>query len=330
MKILCCFSKYIYGDIDKGYSYEYLNYFLALKKIYPDTEIFDTSIIFNNLNNNNITDEITTTVRNLKPKITFFSLYKYEYDPIKIKNLQKYTSTIAIFMDDIWRLKHSYYWAKYFSYVTTTDIYGVERFRSKNLNNAFFFPFGVNSEIYFHSPNIKKKYDISFIGSWHPHREWILNKLIQKGYNVYIAGSNWDKSVISFKEMINIFNKSNINLNLSNSAQWNVNYFFSSLNSFKNSIFTPKKREQLKARNFEIGSTKNFVISYFFKQHKYFFKPNHELVEFRNINELDYFCKFYLNNPDIRDKISNNLQSKIYKNFKYENLLKNLINKILK
>ena len=46
MKILCCFAKYAYGDLKKDYSYEYLNYFLPLKSLYPDTELFDTSKIF--------------------------------------------------------------------------------------------------------------------------------------------------------------------------------------------------------------------------------------------------------------------------------------------
>lgn len=327
MKILCCFAKYAYGDLKKDYSYEYLNYFLPLKSLYPDTELFDTSKIFNDINHN-ISDEITELINDLKPKITFFSVYKYEYDPIKIKNLQKYTKTIAIFMDDIWRVKHSYYWAKYFTYVTSTDVYGEERFRNNNLYNTLFFPFGVNTKIYYENINALKKYDISFIGSWHPHREWILNKLIQKGYNVYIAGSNWNNSTISFEEMIKIFNQSNINLNLSNSAHWNFNYFFSSWNSIKNTIFSPKQKEQLKARNFEIGSTNNFVISYFFKQHKYFFKPNKELIEFNNINDLDNKCKYYLDNPMIRKKLSENLKTKIYKDFQYVNMFKNLIKKI--
>jgi len=327
MKILCCLAKYGYGDIKSGYSYEYLNYYLSLKSIYPETELFDTSIIFRNTSIN-ISDEIIKIVNQSSPKITFFSIYNYEYDAEKIKNLQKKTTTIAIFMDDIWRLKHSYYWSKYFTYVTSPDVYCVKRFRKKKLKNVIFFPFGVNTEIYNYRSDFKKRYDISFIGSWHPHREWILNKLVQKNFKVFIAGYNWDKSSISFSEMINVFHESCINLNLSNSANWDLKYLLSSWNSFKNSFATPKNKEQLKARIFEIGSTNNFVISYYFEQHHYFFKPNEELVEFKDINDLNNKCRYFLDNPNRRETITRNLHTRINNSFQYKKMFIDLINRI--
>lgn len=87
------------------------------------------------------------------------------------------------------------------------------------LPNEIYFPFGCNENIS-RKIDVPKKYDVSFVGGWHPYREWLIGRIRKAGISVEVFVHRWTNGEIVQEGMVRIFNKSRINLNLSNSASW--------------------------------------------------------------------------------------------------------------
>ena len=79
---------------------------------------------------------------------------------------------------------------------------------------------------------IRKKtphyYDVSFVGQYHPHRAWYFRHLKKAGIDVHAWGYGWPNGRLSFNDMIDVFNQSKINLNMSNCVSWDLRYLSSS------------------------------------------------------------------------------------------------------
>lgn len=52
------------------------------------------------------------------------------------------------------------------------------------------------------------KYDVSFIGSWNPTREWIISSLKRNGIEVECFGIGWNNGRVSYNQMREIFHTS--------------------------------------------------------------------------------------------------------------------------
>ena len=59
------------------------------------------------------------------------------------------------------------------------------------------------------------KYDISFVGGSNSVRRWIIKEFRKAGLIVNCFGQGWDSGPISVDKMVEVFQTSKINLNLS-------------------------------------------------------------------------------------------------------------------
>ena len=113
---------------------------------------------------------------------------------------------------------------------------------------------------------MKKKYDVCFVGGYHPYRAYCIRKIREAGINVHVFGNGWESGPLEVDSMVKVFNQSKINLNLSNNESFDFRFVFGfkrpileSLKVAKKTLLTLIKKdsktiEMVKARHFEINS----------------------------------------------------------------------------
>jgi spore maturation protein CgeB len=286
-----------------------------------------------------------------KPDIIFFNLISFEI-PISLLNfLTKEYITINWFGDDQWRFNDfSRIYAPMFTHIITTDKYKISEYKKLGINNIHSSQWACLGVI--DKPKeINYKYDISFVGAYSINREYVIEFLKKKGFKVSVFGLGWN-NIITQKEMNEVFLKSKINLNLSNSVP-NDFYYIKFLRDilmkslmyfikfqFRDSLFQLKKllksikilnyskvEEQIKARNFEIPSNYGFQISKYAIGIEDYYSIGKELIIFNSLKELEILCKYYLENEKERFKIIKAAHSKSHTHT-YIKRLENILNDI--
>lgn len=325
MKILVTCPKFEYGDEKRGHSYDYRNFFLPLKKLNHEIEFFDFFLEAKKYGKEKMNQKILSVVKEKTFDLVIFSLHKDEFEENVLENIQKLSKTICLFHDDTWRKDYTNYWSKFFDFHTTTDIYAKDL---DSKNNKIYFPYACNENIYKKIPNEQKTYDVSFVGSWHPHREWILNKLKSKNINVQVFGYGWPNGTVSHDEMIKIFNKSKINLNLSNTISWDARYLLTTSRGLINSIRSGKNAEQLKGRVFEINGCGGFQLTYYIDGLEQFYNFREEIAIFGSIEDLINKIFYYLERQPLIESISEKGYQRTIKDHTYAKRFENLFKKL--
>ena len=268
-----------------------------------DVELFDYMGEIRALGKEGMNKKLLSRVQEWKPSMAMFSLYTDQFDPSVVDQLREYTQTLCFFHDDTWRVEYSHYWAQHFDYFTTPDIYGEMKYCESGLYNAIHFPFGCNEQVY-RKIDVPKKYDVSFVGGWHPYREWLIKRLEKNGINVKVMGRRWPNGEVDQVGMVRLFNESRINLNLSNSAPWDARYLVSSPRAIINRLRSKKNIEQLKARIFECNGCGSFQLSYYVEGLESYYKLNREVAVYSDPDDLLEKVKFYLKYEELRESIA--------------------------
>ena len=247
--------------------------------------------------------KLLARVQEWRPTLTLFSLYTDQFEPSVVEQLREYTKTLCFFHDDTWRVEYSCYWARHFDFFTTPDVYGEMKYREIGLHNAIHFPFGCNEQL-FRKMDISKKYDVSFVGGWHPYREWLIDRIRKAGISVEVVGYRWPKGEIDQEGMVRLFNESRINLNLSNSASWDARYLVSSPRAIINRLRSKKNVEQMKARIFEVNGCGAFQLSYYVEGLAGCYEIDREIGVYADADDLVEKIKFYLAHEALRESIA--------------------------
>jgi len=303
VKILVVCMLHAYGNPKREYSYEYFNFYQSLKQAGHEVELFDYMGELQAFGKEGMNQKLLVRVQKWRPTLAVFSLYTDQFDPQAINALRGHTKTFCFFHDDTWRVEYSRYWAHQFDYFSTPDLHGETKYRELGLANAIYFPFGCNERI-FRKLDVPRKYDVSFVGGWHPYREWLIERIRKAGISVEVAGYRWPKGEIDQEGMIRLFNESRINLNLSNSASWDARYLASSPRAFINRLRSKKNIEQMKARIFEVSGCGAFQLSYFVEGLAHCYDIDREVCVYADVDDLIEKIKFYLAHEDLRESIA--------------------------
>jgi spore maturation protein CgeB len=295
--------QYDYGDPERGFSYEYNNFYLSLKDMGHDVMIFDYMEELRRRGRIEMNRLLQSSVIKYQPQLAVFSLYTDQLDPEVVNSLREHTKTLCFFHDDTWRVEYSMFWARHFDFFTTPDIYGERKYARHGLRSAIYFPFGCNERLYV-KQETTKKHDVSFIGAWHPYREWLVNRIRKAGIAVEVVGYRWPRGMTSLEGMVRLFNESKINLNMSNSATWDARYLLSSPRALVNRIRSPKTIEQLKARHFEINGCGAFQLSYYVEGLEQQYHIGKEIGIYSDADDLVGKVKMYLEDNDLRTSIA--------------------------
>ena len=297
--------EYDYGDMTRGHSYEYYNFLHSLRSLGHEVILFDFMAELQRIGKQAMNEQLIALAQTSKPDLAMFSLYTDQLEPATVNALRVYARTLCFFHDDTWRVDFSMFWAQHFDFFTTPDVYGEQKYRALGLPNAIHFPFGCNNALYKKAETPEVKHDVSFVGAWHPYREWLIQRLRKSAVNVEVAGHRWPKGIVEHSGMVKFFNESRINLNLSNSTTWDARYLATSPRGLLNRIRSPKSVEQLKARHFEINGCGGFQLSYYVEGLERYYEIGKEIAIFVDPDDLVRKVKYYLANEKARAEVAN-------------------------
>ncbi len=303
MKILVVCMLHTYGDPKREYSFEYFNFYQVLKAMGHEVELFDYMGEIQAHGKAEMNRRLLERVRNWQPAAAMFSLYTDQFEAETINALRTHTKTFCFFHDDTWRVEYSRYWARQFDYFSTPDLHGEMKYRGMGLANAIYFPFGCNEQV-FQKMETGKRFDVSFVGGWHPYREWLINRIRKAGIAVEVMGYRWPKGEVDQEGMVRIFNESKINLNLTNSASWDIRYLAASPRALINRLRSKKNIEQMKARIFEVNGCGAFQLSYFVEGLANCYDMDREIAVYADADDLIEKIKFYLEHEALRESMA--------------------------
>lgn len=305
MKIVLVCMYYDYGDSSRGVSYEYNTYHAPLVNMGHEVVLFDFMSELKAHGKAAMNQRLLDLVKREQPDAAVFALYKDEFEFDTLESLRQYTKTFCFFQDDTWRVDYTLTWGPHFDLFGTPDPFGVERYKARGIENVMHVPFGAN-EFVFKRQECEKEYDVSFVGVKHPYRDWIVKRLEAEGIKVATFGRKWDNGRVTVEQMVEVFNKSKINLNLSNSISYDIRYLFSSLRALHDFTKNRKRIEQQKARPFEVCGAGGFLLTYYVSGLEKYYRVGEDLAIYTSPDGLVEQVKYYLAHDSERQQIAEN------------------------
>lgn len=141
-----------------------------------------------------------------------------------------------------------------------------------------------NEKIY-KNLNLKKEYDVGFVGASYGVRGKYIEYLEKNGINVYAKGSGWYNGFAEDHEMIEIFCKSKIVLGFSTVGKNDDIYI-------------------LKGRDFEVPLTGSMYLTGFHNELKEYFDIGKDIQTYNSKEDLLEKVKYYLQNKKDRENIA--------------------------
>tara|TARA_Y100000589_G_C27135311_1_gene622279 strand:+ start:195 stop:1202 length:1008 start_codon:yes stop_codon:yes gene_type:complete len=306
-KILIIALKYSYGrrefgpSINKGALIDSFNNLgFTTKTIWIDEH---SKYILNKL--------ILNEADNFNPDLIFFKLFKDEINSKTLLKLKNYYKTVNWFGDDQWRFdSFTRYYANKFTFCITTDKFSIEKYK-KIGNHKVILSQHASIQPIEKYKKIDYIYDVSFVGTKSPFRDWFLTELNKRGIKCVCFGKGWNNGLISYQEMQNIFETSKINLNISNSLSFDlrVNLYKprNLLEIFKSKFLGNRKiTSQIKARNFEIPVFGGFQLTNYVPGIEDYLQIGTEVACYNNVEDAFSQIIYFLNNNDKRESIRTN------------------------
>lgn len=326
MKILYVAPKYDYGKPERGLSFEHYNFFDSLFNMGNDIIYFDYISILKKRGKELMNALLLDVVEKENPDLMFVFLFEYELDPKIISQISKSGRVVTLnwFADDHWRFdNYSRYWAHHFNWAVTTDFSAVPKYQSIGYENVILSQWACN---HFKYRNLEKesKYDVSFVGQAYGKRRRIVEAIQKSDVNILIKGHGWEAGRADQEEMIEIFNTSKINLNLSNASVNRVPGWVNFLDRFW--LYTPGVKRvwrkarlmlslgsakadtvfQIKGRNFEVPGCGGFLLTDYISGLENYYQPDKDIVCYRDHRELLEKIRYYLENEELRRQIARN------------------------
>ena len=256
------------------------------------------------------------------PDLIFFSLFGEQFELDTLNYLKSKYKTVNWFGDDQWRFDN--FTCKYlnsFTYCITTDKFSIYKYKSLGQNNVLYSQWGaINAHQVISAKEYK--YDVSFIGGFHPYRKWFIDTLKKRGIKVEVFGNGWDNGPLSASDMNKLFSQTKINLNIGNSNSYDVQYLLSHWKALPLVFKSKKNASQIKARNFEIPYFNGFQLTDYVPSIEEYFDIGKEIVCYSNVDEAELLIKYYLHNEIKREQIKKDAHLKAYQQHGYKNRLR--------
>ena len=239
------------------------------------------------------------------PGLIFFSLFQDQFELDTLEYLKSKYKTINWFGDDQWRFDNfTSKYANYFTYCITTDEFSMPKYKNLGQHNVIYSQWAAID-----SHQISKfkayRYDVSFVGGFHPYRKWFIDTLKKRGLKVEAFGNGWKNGPLNAEEMNQLFISSKINLNIGNSNSFDIRYLLSYWKAIPLLFRSKKNASQIKARNFEIPYFGGFQLTDYIPTIENYFDIGKEIVCYKDVDEAELMIRYYLENEEERETIKN-------------------------
>ena len=266
----------------------------------------------------------------IKPDMIFFILQLNQISKSTLATLKDNHFIVNWFGDDQWRWNDfTSKYANFFDVCITTDKFSIDKYKQLGQKNIIRSQWAsLKSEIEY--KNIEYKYDVSFTGGANTFRKWFVKELEKRGIKVHCFGDRWQNGRVSYEEMESIFATSKINLNISNSTQYDIRYLLANPKNILNTLRSAKNVSQTKARIFEIPVQGGFELTEYVPSLEDYFNIGDEISCYRDIDEAELLIKYYLSHDKEREMIKQNGVEKARKEHTFKNRIINFMNEIEK
>lgn len=292
--------KYDEGQKENGYAINYEAWY----KNFINLGYSIDGIFYDEFNHDQLQKEIIKKTSTNKYDLIFFILQSTQISKNTLSILKKKNYfMVNFFGDDQWRFDNfSSKYANYFNICITTDKFSIEKYKEIGQNNIIrsqWASLESNKEY----KNITYKYDVSFIGGTNAYRKWFVKELDKRGIKIHCFGSGWENGRVDYDEMEEIFCTSKINLNISNSTQYDIRYLLANPRNIINTLRSLKNKSQTKARIFEIPVQGGFELTEYVPSLEDYFDIGKEIACYRDIDEAELLIKYYLIHNEERENI---------------------------
>ncbi len=248
--------------------------------------------------------ELLEKAEQVQPDLVFFMLFRDQFFPETLIQLKSSYKTINWFGDDTWRFdSFTKKYAPHFTWCITTDKFSIPRYHELGVKNVISSQWASIPAVKDEFLQVPYKRDVSFIGQVHPYRSWFVKQLRKQGWKVDCYGFGWENGLLSLEDMQRVFCSSRINLNLSNSTEWDIRYLVSHPKALAHALKSSKNMSQIKARNFEINLMGGFQLTEYVPTLEDYLEIGKEVVCFRNVGEAIQLIDFYLKENEARELI---------------------------
>ncbi|HXH73867.1 MAG TPA: glycosyltransferase [Bacteriovoracaceae bacterium] len=301
MKILFVDIEYDYGIQARGpNTIGQLGFLASLKKLGHEVTAFYYDKYLEDLPR--LQAELLKKADDVKPDLIFFIIFRDHFSTGTLDTLKSKYKTVNWFGDDSWRFESfTRTYAPHFSHCITTDKYSIPKYHKLGCKNVIRAQWAAIDCPFTHAGSYK--YDVSFVGGFNQYRNWFVKQLAKMGVKVECFGHGWKNGSVSNEKMIEIFSSSKINLNLSNSASFDLRYLMSHPKNFVHSFYTKKQASQIKARNFEINYFGGFQLTDYVAGIEDYYQIGRELACYSGVEEAALLVDYYLQSDKDREQI---------------------------
>jgi spore maturation protein CgeB len=219
LRILYVAMKYDQDERERGLGFEHWNFFHPLHRMGFEITYFDFARILAARGRDAMNARLVEVARSLKPDLMFTCLFRDELDPASVREISRETDTTTFnwFCDDHWRFDDfSRRWAPCFDWCVTTARSSLPKYEKLGYANVIKSQWAANPYLY-RRLDLPMKHEVTFVGRPHGTRRQTINAIRSAGYDVKTWGPGWETGWLDQDQMIEVFNTSRINLNLSNS-----------------------------------------------------------------------------------------------------------------
>lgn len=294
-KLLYAGMLYDYGDPTRGLSFEERNFYDPLKRFCEKSNWEISRFDFMDAGRKNgqerMSELLWETVKKEKPRYLVSVLFDPKHDPLaevlRRISFETDTTTVNWFCDDHWRFdNYSQFVAKNFNFAVTTDSTAVPKYKAIGLGDRVIkSQWACNHEMY-RPIDCRREIEVSFVGQPHGNRPQIVQRLLSLGINLQVFGYGWQGARrLPFHEMVRVFSRSRINLNLSNAS-------------------VDDTHQQIKGRNFEVPGTGNFLLTGPADNLEEYYTDRKEVAVFRSPEEMVDMIRYHSTHDSERDAIA--------------------------
>jgi len=295
-RILYAGMLYDYGDPRRGLSFEERNFYHPLKRLCEkrgwQISRFDFMDIGRTQGQQTMSELLWETVKREKPRYLVSVLFDPKHDPLgetlRRISFETDTTTVNWFCDDHWRFdNYSQFIAPNFNFFVSTDSEALPKYKAIGLGDrAIKSQWACNHELY-RPIECHRGIEVSFVGQPHGNRVQVVQSLLSQGIALKVFGYGWKGARrLPFHEMVRIFSRSRINLNLSNAS-------------------VDDTHQQIKGRNFEVPGTRSFLLTGPADNLEDYYTDRKEIAVFRSPEEMVDLIRYYNAHDTEREAIAN-------------------------
>lgn len=301
MRILFVAPLYDYGMVERGYGFEYYNFYEPLLDMGHEVSYFDVN---GAPAGDRVSGALLDKVERDKPDLLFACLFRDELRPDVIRQISDggATTTYNWFCDDHWRFdSFTRLWAPSFNFVSTTAKSALPRYAEAGIANVLSTQWAAATKRY-RPDDLPLRYDVTFVGQKYGDRGDVLESVRKAGIDVETWGTGWgvrrfDRWLLSRRgisklggtrilrhqegatrcsqeEMVAIFEQSRISLNLTEPSQGS--------------------ERQIKGRTFEIPACRGVLLTGPAEGVEEYFEPGREMVVYDDATEIPQLCRSLL------------------------------------